>query len=109
MSRDLEKKKANWRKWYNENKAKAKEYRDAKQQRLIQWFQNYKKTLSCKHCGNNDFRVLCFHHLDPTIKDKDISNIALRGTKTQILRELEKCICLCMNCHTIVHFLGHDN
>lgn len=104
MTRDKEKKRASWRKWYHEHKDKARANKEKQHKQRTEWLQEYKKTLVCKDCGNNDFRVLCFHHTDPTIKDKEVSNIVLRGTKKQLLEEIEKCICLCMNCHTILHY-----
>ena len=67
-------------------------------------FDEYKKTQCCKHCGNNDFRVLCFHHLDLTLKDIEISKLSQDRCWEKIKKELDKCICLCLNCHAILHY-----
>jgi hypothetical protein len=46
--------------------------------------------------------VLTFHHVDYRTKSFEIS-VANRKIKT-ILAELEKCICLCHNCHCTFHY-----
>jgi hypothetical protein len=57
---------------------------------------------ACKRCNNDDRRVLCFHHLDPLQKKFDVSTKwNLNYKKLKI--ELDKCILLCRNCHSIVH------
>lgn len=64
---------------------------------------DYKKNLSCTHCGLQDHRVIEFHH----VKDKkyNISRMASRGYCWEtILNEIKKCIPLCSNCHRIIHY-----
>ena len=56
------------------------------------------------HCADckNEFPpyVYEFHHLDPTIKEFNVSLIM--GRKWEgILPELKKCVLLCANCHKI--------
>lgn len=58
----------------------------------------------CKNCGNEDFRVLEFHHN----RDKDfvISNAAISGFSIEKIKsEIEKCDVLCANCHRIEHYI----
>jgi hypothetical protein len=65
-------------------------------------FLEYKRTLRCEHCGNNDHRVLEFHHL----RDKETTVAALVSRKlawSKIEAEIEKCSVLCANCHRIEH------
>ena len=91
-------------KHYQDNKkmylAKAKKYNE----KLKNWFQEYKKTLKCSICGFNHPATLDFHHL----KDKEIdisTAIAIgRYGRVRILKEIEKCIVLCSNCHRIHHY-----
>jgi hypothetical protein len=56
------------------------------------------------HCGDcgNQFPLCAydFHHLDPTQKDFQISRKTNFATAKQ---ELDKCIMLCKNCHSIRH------
>jgi hypothetical protein len=69
------------------------------------WFTELKKTLKCQECGNPDHRVLQFHHKDRDLKDSAVSIMVIRKIKKEkILAEIAKCICLCANCHTIVHY-----
>lgn len=69
------------------------------------WYFDLKKGLKCSRCGIDDFRVLDLHHLDPSKKDMEVSNLAQRGrSKETILAEIAKCVCLCSNCHRIEHW-----
>jgi len=63
----------------------------------------YKKTLCCKACGLDDYRVLEFHHLCD--KEGCISRMVGvgYGWKT-IMKEIDKCVALCSNCHRIEHW-----
>jgi hypothetical protein len=66
----------------------------------------------CQVCGYDKTPwSMCFHHLDPSIKDFTIGNVHL--IKWEIVKkELDKCILLCLNCHGEVHAglldLGHS-
>lgn len=69
---------------------------------------DYKKQLSCRKCGDNRHYVLDFHHIDPEQKDYNISD----GPRTKMetmLKEIEKCVILCSNCHREFHFLEREN
>ena len=57
----------------------------------------------CQRCQySKSIRALCFHHLDPTQKEFQISGKhCYRWEKIKI--ELDKCILLCNNCHAEVH------
>ena len=81
---------------YSESKKpRKKELRD--------WFRSLKKQCKCSKCGNDDFRVLEFDHLDRNGKSFDLGESIRRGySKTKILNEIEKCQVLCANCHNIV-------
>lgn len=68
--------------------------------RIRAWFEDYKKTLKCSRCPEDDFRTLDFHHLDRDKKCFHISDAAARGWgKETILEEVSKCEILCANCH----------
>lgn len=71
---------------------------------IINWFRDLRKQFQCKSCGNQDHRVLEFHH---TASDKEfnVSEGASHGmSKKKILAEIEKCDVLCANCHRILHY-----
>jgi hypothetical protein len=64
---------------------------------------SWKKTLVCNKCGNDDHRVLCFHHLRD--KEYNISTMLSEGFCLEnIKKEAEKCEILCANCHQIIHY-----
>ncbi len=64
---------------------------------------NHKKTLCCKACGLDDYRVIEFHHLGD--KENNISRMVGVGYSWKsIVKEMDKCIALCSNCHRIEHW-----
>jgi hypothetical protein len=72
--------------WQN-NKKRAVEYKGGK----------------CERCGYDKcVDALEFHHINPTQKDKNFGNIKIRKWETQ-KNELDKCICVCANCHREIH------
>lgn len=64
--------------------------------------QEYKQQLACKVCGETEPVCLEFHHLDPATKDLAISQM-MSYTWERIQEEIQKCVCLCSNCHRKVH------
>jgi hypothetical protein len=65
---------------------------------------NYKGG-SCEHCGYNTYiGALEFHHTDSTTKEFNISRLGNRAFGPKHINELDKCICLCSNCHRIEHY-----
>jgi hypothetical protein len=59
----------------------------------------------CQLCGyNRCLGALVFHHRDPSEKDFNISLFRKRNVDNfHLIRELEKCVMLCANCHAEVH------
>jgi len=62
----------------------------------------------CSRCGYNTcLDALEFHHTDPSIKEFHLGE--RRGLRIDTLRaELNKCILVCRNCHTELHFEMKD-
>lgn len=57
----------------------------------------------CERCGYDKFYgALEFHHLDPKEKEFDWGKLRKRGWSS-IKKELDKCICVCSNCHREIH------
>ena len=58
----------------------------------------------CEHCGlkSESMCVYDFHHVDPKKKDISISGSYSRAIST-LMKEVEKCLLLCSNCHRIEH------
>ena len=67
------------------------------------WYENFMSKCSCQQCGIDNPDVLEWHHQDPNQKDNSISNMIGRYSVAAILSEIQKCICLCANCHRILH------
>jgi len=60
----------------------------------------------CEKCGyNKNISAFDFHHMDPKNKDfkLDIRNLG-NHSMSKILKEFDKCILLCSNCHREEHF-----
>ena len=57
----------------------------------------------CADCGQMPHpAAMQFHHLDPEEKDFSWNKGRLRAWDS-VLKELDKCVLLCANCHTIRH------
>ena len=48
----------------------------------------------------------CFHHTDPTEKEHAIARLMSRAWGKSITDELDKCVLLCLNCHSISPYTG---
>lgn len=58
----------------------------------------------CEICGYSKyFGALEFHHKDPTQKDFSIAKARMTSFNERIEKELDKCMCLCSNCHREEH------
>jgi len=59
---------------------------------------------SCVRCGYNKYMgALEFHHLDPSEKDFNPSNLKKYSFDDRAKMELDKCILVCSNCHREIH------
>lgn len=92
------------KKHYGENREryidKAKEYKAD----VVKWYKNYRENLSCSQCGEKRHWVLDFHHSDPSEKEFNISTYVSGSSKSKLLKEINKCIVLCANCHRDLHY-----
>ena len=60
------------------------------------------KEQPCSECGNSfPSIVMDFHHINPATKFKGVSQLATQGSLIRMLKEIEKCILLCANCHRL--------
>lgn len=58
----------------------------------------------CQVCGYNKYvGALQFHHLDPNEKDFHLAEGGATRSWEKVKDELDKCVCLCSNCHAEVH------
>ena len=57
----------------------------------------------CQKCGyDKNLGVLEFHHLDPSKKDYNWNRLTKKPWD-EIVKELQKCIMVCRNCHAELH------
>jgi hypothetical protein len=62
----------------------------------------------CELCGYDKcIDALEFHHKNPDEKDFGISQKGITRKWEQIKDELDKCICVCANCHREIHSKEH--
>ena len=66
--------------------------------RIREW----KSEQGCKLCNETYAQCLELHHLDPTEKDFDPADGAVKSWET-FMKEAAKCVVLCANCHRKVH------
>ena len=67
-------------------------------------FIDSKKT-PCVKCGEKRIRCVSFHHVDPTKKEFTIGKIR-KSNLDKFVQEIDKCVCLCLNCHHEFHYLN---
>lgn len=105
MFKNIEEKRAYERNWY---KTTGKQSRlDANKKwetRKLEEFKKIKSNLKCEKCGENHTACLEFHHLDPTKKDGNVSQLAKSFSTKRLLEEISKCVILCANCHRKEHY-----
>jgi len=80
--------------WYFKT---TKPKRDA----IVHWYKEIKLSLSCECCGYDRIpQAIEFHHVDPSTKLANVSDMAydMFSIKT-ILKEIRKCVALCVLCH----------
>lgn len=68
---------------------------------------NIKKNHKCAKCGDDRYYLIDFHHINPNEKDFSISEKPSLKLES-LLKEIEKCIPLCSNCHREFHFLERE-
>ena len=105
--------------FYWRDKARGTRRRECKKchnQHVIGQYKNRQKQIEqlksetkCAKCGENRGYLLDYHHIDPNIKDKDISKmVSSKSQLENISIEIEKCICLCANCHREFHYFERE-
>lgn len=62
----------------------------------------FKSSLSCVYCGFSHPQALDFHHIIKT-NHRKVHKLASDGSLKAAMDEIKKCICLCSNCHRVLH------
>ena len=79
------------RRWMCNYKGKARKFLD-----------EYKRDRGCCYCQEREPCCLDFHHRDPTKKKFKIGE-GYRCNRDKKMKEIEKCILVCANCHRKLH------
>lgn len=93
--------------WAEKNRDKSrkykKKYKDKKIIEIKNLINSYKK--ECLICKEQDIRCLELHHMNKEDKKFLVSKMKYSITNIPIIiKEINKCVCLCSNCHRKEHF-----
>ena len=99
---------------FKKNEEKSKIRKNEKRKKIVAIINEEKIKLGCAHCHNhfeNNPEALDFHHPDPSTKVKNVSYYWRSSWKQleKIIKEWEKCIVLCANCHRIETYKKDKN
>lgn len=103
--KDKEKQREYHKKYIKEHYKNNKEYYKEKNKKFRKSVQDfileYKKKNKCIDCGNGDFRILDFDHVEGE-KKFNIGDVTRYGYgKDKVKKEIDKCELVCANCHRI--------
>ena len=102
----------NWRdKTKGTRRSECKEchcsYMKKKYQEKKQIVQDLKAQDKCAKCGDDRGYVLDYHHVDPNQKLDTIARMTSNYYSLEnVAKEIDKCICLCSNCHREFHYFN---
>jgi hypothetical protein len=89
-----------WRNNQGGIKERHSRYSKAYKSKVRDFVTRYKKLCKCVDCGNSDYRVLHFDHLNNKLFN--IADAVSRGYSiAKIKKEIRKCEIRCANCHII--------
>lgn len=99
------------RKHYRENSEPYKLRAKVVRKEVKDWVREIKSQSGCSKCGETHPACIDFHH--PGNKEvtgpngDNVTTLVRRGfSRQRILKEIEKCIPLCSNCHRKLHDTG---
>ena len=70
--------------------------------KLKQWL--VEQFVPCVDCGAFNVGFMEWHHRNPDEKEANVIAVLTNKGKTAALKEIEKCDCLCANCHRLRHY-----
>ena len=88
-----------YKKKYPDRVALSKEVANTKRLKKMQRHLDF-----CVDCGEDDLRILVFHHKNPDEKIGSIANVISSRNWREVRAEIEKCDVLCHNCHAKKHY-----
>tara|TARA_R110002012_G_scaffold100791_1_gene239572 strand:+ start:377 stop:703 length:327 start_codon:yes stop_codon:yes gene_type:complete len=102
MPLDGERKKEYQREYFQRPEIRAKAY--ARGSKLYYDRKEWVISLQtpCVVCGEDEPCVIEWHHVNPEEKEYNVTRM-FKMNKKKVLAEIDKCVCLCRNCHARVH------
>ena len=99
--KNTEEHKAYQQKWHSENKRpKSNQTGWLKRKEMVA----NAKNKPCASCNiKYDTCVMDLHHLDPSVKDSQVSKLMKSSSYNKLQEEIDKCVVLCANCHRMLH------
>jgi len=76
--------------------------RDRRRAKRVNYVRKILDESTCASCGESNNDCLQFHHVDPTQKDRSITQMS-GYSLARIKAEIAKCVILCANCHCKEH------
>ena len=88
--------------WYTTNAATHKVNVKKNVYKFKQRFYEFMQTQSCVDCGESRVATLQWDHIDPSLKEFNISDGLRMGYGwDRLMAEISKCVCRCSNCHAV--------
>ena len=88
---------------YQRNKENVRASTAKRRAEYINTYREWRSTLKCSICPEQESCCIDLHHLDPNEKDFNISSASHCRSWETIQREIDKCIAVCRNCHSKIH------
>ena len=63
------------------------------------------KSQGCCLCSEKEICCIDFHHVDASLKGENVSYMAGIKNINKLVCEINKCVCVCANCHRKIHAL----
>lgn len=95
--------KKHYKEYYAKNKKSFKLNNDYNRKKDALAYFEEKQKYQCERCGEDHIACLEFHHLDSLEKDGNVSSLS-RVSFKKALKEMDKCLVLCSNCHKKEHW-----
>jgi NAD-dependent dihydropyrimidine dehydrogenase PreA subunit len=98
-SKDKEKNREAFKRWYDNNKQTQIERVKKQQQKIADEIKQYKESIPCHDCET--FYPHYIMDFDHTLDNKsgNVSTLMRRGSRKQVWEEIDKCELVCANCH----------
>lgn len=88
---------------YKKNASKVNQRMKLSETEIANELNQIKKAIGCKYCAEKEPICLDFHHLDKSLKNKNVSFWVHAKSKNKAIEEAKKCIVVCANCHRKIH------